>query len=400
MKHLFVLISLFFLQADLSAQTTFIHEQDWESIKEKAKNGRKLIFVDAYTDWCGWCKVMDEKTFSNQAIGNMMDQYFINVKLEMEKDELGIKLATKYAISSFPSYLVFNEKGEFIYQSVGYQEAADFMNTLFAIITPAKHIKRPGYSASLDLSYPDFYLDVMGHSKKKKFPTKEEINKWVSKNSDLTKETNWTVYQRFYYDLEANNREHFWSNKFQLDTLYGKDLTNEVAVSFLYMDVKDLVGKNNPEKLEALLKAKIPQLKDQAETEKRIRFYYAKETKNWKEVNRILSKQFKEEGIVNTSSWNQECWDIYENCSDTTLINNALIWMKEVVKIDPDYSYMDTYAALLFKAGELNEAKLVAIKAIEIGSKAKKNIKETEALLNKINAALEAKKGEKSGTDD
>lgn len=358
-----------------------------------------MIFVDAYTDWCGWCKVMDEKTFSNEAIGRMMDQYFINVKLEMEKDELGIKLATKYAVSSFPTYLIFNENGEMIYQVVGYQDAAAFMTTLSKIISPYNHKQRPGYSPGFTTNYPEFYLKVMGHSKKKKFPTTEELNKWISANNDLGLETNWTVYQRFYYDLNAKNRDYFWEQKAVLDTLYGEDLTADLAAGLLYMEVKDLVAKNDPAKLEALLKVKLPLVDEPDETGKNIRLYYARETKNWKEVNRILSLRFKEEGIVDATYWNQQCWDIYETCQDSALIDSALIWIKEVVKIDPCYNHEDTYAALLFKAGRLQEAKLVAIVAIGSGTREKKNISETEVLLKKINAALEAEKEEKSKSD-
>lgn len=391
MKHLFVLISLFYFQADLSAQATFIHDQDWESIKEKAKNGRKLIFVDAYTDWCGWCKVMDEKTFSNEAIGNMMDQYFINVKLEMEKDELGIKLATKYAISAFPTYLIFNENGALIYQTVGYQDAAAFMSTLSTIIMPYNHIHRPGYSPDFTVIYPEFYQKFMGNSKKKKFPTTEDLNKWLSANNDLSIEANWTVYQRFYYDLNAKNREYFWKQKTMIDSMYGHDLTNDIAVSLLYLDVKDLIGKNNPAKVETLLKAKLPLVNEPEKTAQNIRLYYAKETKNWKEVNRQLSKLFKEKGIDDAAAWNEECWAIYEKADDPVLIEQALIWIDAVVEKDPAYMYIDTYAALLFKANKLEEAKQKAEEAIRIGKVTNKKVGETEALLKKIEAALAAR---------
>ncbi|HCS20142.1 MAG TPA: hypothetical protein DIW47_06200 [Bacteroidetes bacterium] len=391
MKYLFVLVSLLIFQADLSAQTTFIHNQDWESIKENAKNNRKMIFVDAYTDWCGWCKVMDENTFSNEAIGKMMDQYFINIKLEMEKDELGLKLALKYAISSFPTYLVFNENGELIYQTVGYQEAAEFMKTLFKIITPYNHVQRPGYSQNFATKYPEFYLKAMGMNRKKKFPSSEDVNEWVSDHTDLSIEANWTVYQRFYFELHAKNRALFWKQKENLDSLYGRDLTADLAANFLFMDVKDLVDKNDPAKLEALLKQKLPLVDNPEETGKSLRLYYAKETQNWRQVNHLLSKRFKDKGIENTDSWNEECWYIYENVNDSQLIKLALVWMDSVVKINPDFNYLDTYAALLFKAGKLKEAELKAKEAIASGKAANKNVSETEALLEKIKAAIAAR---------
>jgi thioredoxin-related protein len=55
-----------------------------EQIKVKANKG-KIIFVDCYTDWCGWCKVMDNKTFSDETIVKLMNYYFINVKFNAEQ---------------------------------------------------------------------------------------------------------------------------------------------------------------------------------------------------------------------------------------------------------------------------------------------------------------------------
>ncbi|MGC6414302.1 MAG: DUF255 domain-containing protein, partial [Bacteroidia bacterium] len=31
----------------------------------KAVKEGKIILIDAYTDWCGWCKVMDKKTYTD-----------------------------------------------------------------------------------------------------------------------------------------------------------------------------------------------------------------------------------------------------------------------------------------------------------------------------------------------
>ncbi len=52
---------------------------------------------------------------------------------------------------------------------------------------------------------------------------------------------------------------------------------------------------------------------------------------------------------------------------------------------------LDTYAALLYKSGDLNKAKQYAETAIETGKKDNEEVQETEELLKKINASLDKK---------
>ncbi len=98
-----------------------------DAIKETVEN--KRIFVDSYTDWCGWCKRMDRDTFADTLIAKIMNHYFINIKFDAEtKDEImfggqvfknpnpkGRRTAhelTHYLLNkrlSYPSYTVMNK---------------------------------------------------------------------------------------------------------------------------------------------------------------------------------------------------------------------------------------------------------------------------------------------------
>ncbi len=49
----------------------------------------KPILVDVYTDWCGWCKVMDRETYDKEAVVNYINEHYYAVKLNAEsKDTL------------------------------------------------------------------------------------------------------------------------------------------------------------------------------------------------------------------------------------------------------------------------------------------------------------------------
>jgi len=44
----------------------------------------KPLFIDVYTDWCGWCKHMMKTTFAHKGIAGYMNQNFINVRFDAE----------------------------------------------------------------------------------------------------------------------------------------------------------------------------------------------------------------------------------------------------------------------------------------------------------------------------
>ena len=58
---------------------------NWEEAIETAKKEHKLIFVDAYAEWCGPCKRMAKEVFTQKELGDFFNKYFINVKMDMEK---------------------------------------------------------------------------------------------------------------------------------------------------------------------------------------------------------------------------------------------------------------------------------------------------------------------------
>lgn len=59
----------------------------FEQAVQKSKTEKRPIFIDVYTDWCGWCKVMDRETFSEPVVAKMLNEKFYAVKLDAEQKE-------------------------------------------------------------------------------------------------------------------------------------------------------------------------------------------------------------------------------------------------------------------------------------------------------------------------
>jgi thioredoxin-related protein len=76
------------------AKETGIKWMTWDQAQVQMKKQPKKVWVDVYTDWCGWCKVMDKKTFSDPQVIKFMNDNFYAIKFNSEKDD-SIKLLDK-----------------------------------------------------------------------------------------------------------------------------------------------------------------------------------------------------------------------------------------------------------------------------------------------------------------
>jgi thioredoxin-related protein len=73
--------------ADLTAAAVAPKPISWLTMEEaaaKLQQEQKPILIDLYTSWCGWCKQMDRKTYSNKQVSAYLTDKFYTVKLDAE----------------------------------------------------------------------------------------------------------------------------------------------------------------------------------------------------------------------------------------------------------------------------------------------------------------------------
>ena len=86
----FLALSIVMLGFSAYAQNQEATKVKWYTFEEAVKLNQtnpKKIFIDVYTDWCSWCKVMDRETFSHPEIAEYLNKYFYPVKFNAESKE-------------------------------------------------------------------------------------------------------------------------------------------------------------------------------------------------------------------------------------------------------------------------------------------------------------------------
>lgn len=132
-----VLISSFFVSSQ---------EINWLTLEEALnaqKDNPKKILMDVYTVWCGPCKLMDKKTFSNTDLINYVNDHYYAVKFNGEGDETinfygnifsnpNYDIARKntrnsthqftqfLGVKGYPTTIFLSESGDLITPVVGY----------------------------------------------------------------------------------------------------------------------------------------------------------------------------------------------------------------------------------------------------------------------------------------
>lgn len=143
---------IFLLFIGLASVNTYAQKVEWLTWEEATtlvmnEENPKKVFVDIYTDWCGWCKKMDKDTFQNPEVATYMSENFYMVKLDGEgKDPIEYKGKTyKFVPSgrkgyhefaaalmqgrlSYPTTIFLDEEMNMLSPVPGYQKPKPFLN--------------------------------------------------------------------------------------------------------------------------------------------------------------------------------------------------------------------------------------------------------------------------------
>ena len=366
---------------NLMAQGMNFSEDNWKSILAEAKAENKIVFVDAYTTWCGPCKMMAANVFPDAKVGEFYNKNFINAKIDMEKGE-GIDIAKKYKVRAYPTFLFVNGDGELVHKGIGYRPTDNFIALGEAASDPTMQLlgleqqynkgERGGefmtrYAAAMQdggmdvAKVSDEYLGSLDSYDDKEIMSfiYETTSKPTQKGFGIMADNLDAYYKEFGKDKVMQKMDYalkraYFSSMEKMAESYKK---------YFPADAERLTAKH---KMEYYMYAR----NNEAATkffDAAVTYYDKYEADNWNELNSVA-------------------WHIYENSEDEAQLKKACGWAEKSVKLDANASNMDTMAAVCFKLGKKRKAKKWAKKAIASAKKNNEDVSSTKELLKQIEA--------------
>ncbi len=393
MKKFIVFLAFLSTLTTLSAQgITFEKEETaWADVLKKAKAEKKIVFVDAYTTWCGPCKQMSKNIFPQKEVGDVFNARFVNAKIDMEKGE-GPELAKKYGVRAYPTYIFVNGDGELVHRSLGSMPAEKFIDVGEAASDPERQFyslkkKYEGGERGADF-LKNFAYACESAQETTMLPT--VVDAYLATQKDWLTKDNMNFILKFGTSIQSPMFAFMVKNQ----DAFAKEL-----------DQKDFKAQIDQMAFMGVANATYNRMKGEFDFEKakELGAKYLSQDMLDKSLSNMTLAQFQMKNdmpnylthaithfekypSLSAQELNQVAWAFYENSNDKAQLQKALAWSLNSVEIDDQFAFNDTAAALYFKLGDKKNAKTYAEKAIKQAKETGQDATETEALLKKIEA--------------
>ncbi|HSI89817.1 MAG TPA: thioredoxin family protein, partial [Adhaeribacter sp.] len=324
----------------------------------------------------------------NDSVADFYNANFVAYKVDMEKGE-GPELGKRYEVNAYPNFLFLAPDGELLHRTTGARPVQAFIKEGKEALNPEKRFsyyqkkyeagnREPAFLAQYVLLKADAALD-----------NSKEFKDYLATQTDkeLLNRQNWTFIQVSTQYTGQPGFQRFIKNYNQFANAYPKDSVDLFLLRTYQNDFMMAVMQGDVAS-ETRLKTELAGLKIK-DSERllwevdAIGYERKGDLKNYsKTITRLVEKYYTASPVM----LNNYAWAFYEKVDDKKMLAKAETWITQAVSLEPEYAFLDTQAAVLYKLGKKKEARAAAENAIAMGKKSGEDVADTEALLQKINA--------------
>ncbi|MBL7813508.1 MAG: thioredoxin family protein [Saprospiraceae bacterium] len=332
----------------------------------KAKAENKIVFMDAFTEWCGPCKRMAATTFKEAKVGKFFNENFVNVKMDMEKGE-GVTLSRKFDVTAYPTLLFLNEKGEQVHKSIGALQAEQLIGAgrlALGKIDKTKDFEKDYQAGKRE---PELVLNYVRALNRAGKSSLKVVNEYLLK-ADMANPATLKIIFEGTTQADSKVFDLLVKNKAQIVPLYSEAQFNskvedaiqktlENAVEFksleLHKEAKDKMKTHLPDKAQAFA------------LEADMKYYKA--TSDVKNYCKACESFVKKEGKTNANvlySTAKQMIDAFP--TDKDILSNATKYLKTAAENGGLCEYYFLYAKTLNLSGKKSDALTNAEKALKL----------------------------------
>jgi len=368
--------------AGLAQEGIQFEEGNWKKILAKAADQDRLIFVDAYAEWCGPCKMMARDVFTQAEVGEYYNSNFVNAKIDMEKGE-GTGLARKYQVRAYPTLLFIDANGQLVHRAVGYQDAAAFLQLGREAQDPSKQIAAMERKFEAGERDPEFLRNYAIAAADAMAANANEIaTTHLSTQKDWTGEAEMQLIFQAATQMDDPYFKEILKRREAYEALFSERyITNKIQRAIL----QTLSAEDGEEKMmadaEAKFKAAFPENPGPIFANFKMNYYSINNPDAFPQAAVDYLRDYPSE---DANELNSIAWTFYESVDDKKMLKEAVKWAERSVEIESTFYNNDTLAALYYKLGNKKAAKAAAKKAIELAKASGEDYTETKELLEKI----------------
>ncbi len=130
-----LIVSLLVLVFLMPAVIALGQEIQWHTYSDGMARGKfenKRVFIHFFADWCAACKTMEKNTFSDPAVIVALNENFIAVKVDADRE---VGTASMYRVQALPDNWFIAANGEIIGHRPGYIPPDQLKNILKLILS-------------------------------------------------------------------------------------------------------------------------------------------------------------------------------------------------------------------------------------------------------------------------
>lgn len=117
----------FFSVSAMAEQSPEIQWQSYDTGIQMIKEQNKKGFLHFYTDWCTYCKVMNNQTFVDSQVIDYLNENFVSMRINADQQK---SIARKYSVSRFPNTWFISEDASALTSQPGFIPPEMLLNML------------------------------------------------------------------------------------------------------------------------------------------------------------------------------------------------------------------------------------------------------------------------------